>query len=127
MGLYEDDFQVYLKTTNEKEVLGKFVLKVITNNCYQSVLDIGAGNGEISIPISKKVKRFLAIEHIEEFSNKLKWNGIEVISKTFPTNLNEKFDLVLCSYSVPYERKDYEPFLSDAFEAIKRQGTLLRS
>ncbi len=123
--LYEKDFEFFLAHTNEKEILKNEILNLFKKYNIESVLDIGAGNGLLSIPLSKKVENYLAIEPKVKFCEALRKKGLRVIESFFPINLAGKFDFILCSHSVPEEGKNYIPFLSYAWEKVSDKGNLL--
>src|SRR3972149_4254514 len=110
MNSYESDFQVFLKYTNEKKILKEEISKLINKFNIRSILDIGAGNGELSQPLSEEVEDYLCIEPKKDFVGLLRKKGLTVIESEFPTELDRQFDMVLCSHSVPYDKKKLEPF-----------------
>jgi SAM-dependent methyltransferase len=126
MDIYEEDFSSYLKIANEKPVLAQEIIKLFDKLKVKSVLDVGAGNGDLSSLIFKKVGRYTAVEPRKEFTKLLREKDINVIEGTFPCSIGkEKYDLVLCSHSVPYLQGDYEPFLKEAYEKLNKNGNLL--
>lgn len=90
-----------------------------------SLLDIGAGNGLLSIPLSKGFRSYVAVEPKSKYVEILKNAGLEVIQAEFPVPVREKFDMVLCSHSISYLDKKYEVFLRAAWEAVGLGGELL--
>lgn len=123
---YEEDFSLYLKFTNEKEILSKEILNLFKKFKVKSVLDIGAGNGDLSKFLADKVERYLAVEQKKKFVECLKDKKIEVIEGNFPCDTGkEKFDFILCSHSVPYTSQDYVSFLKSAFEKLNKNGLFL--
>jgi SAM-dependent methyltransferase len=126
MNTYEQDFPFYLKYTNEKKILSKEILNLFNRFNVKSVLDLGAGNGDLSKLLVKDVDRYLAVEPKKEFIHSLRKEGITALEKAFPCNLSEeKYDFILCSHSVPSSKLDYEPFLNKAFERLNQNGHLL--
>ena len=126
MDTYEEDFSFYLKNTNEKQVLAKEIITLFDELKVKSVLDIGAGDGDLSSLIYKKVEKHTAVEPREEFVGLLKSKGMSVIGNSFPCDTGkEKYDFVLCSHSVPDFREDYEPFLREAYGKLNKNGNLL--
>ncbi|MCX6751108.1 MAG: methyltransferase domain-containing protein [Candidatus Pacearchaeota archaeon] len=123
---YEEDFSFYLKFTNEKRVLAQEIINLFKKLKVKSVLDIGAGNGDLSSLLVKKVEKYITIEPQKEFAKLLRDKEISVIEKTFPCYTGEEqYDFILCSHSLPSLRRDYEPFLKEAFEKLKKDGNLL--
>jgi len=126
MDSYEEGFSSYLRIANEKQVLAQEIIVLFEKLRVKSVLDIGAGNGDLSSLIFNKVEKYTAIEPRGEFADLLRSKGINVIERTFPCNIGkDKYDLVLCSHSVPYLQKDYEPFLKEAYEKLNKNGNML--
>ncbi len=122
---YKNDFEKFLVHTNEKQVLLEEITKDIQKHNVQSLLDIGAGNGLLAIPLSQGVHRYLAIEPKESFVEKLRSNNLDVIQSNFPVSISEKFDMVLSSHSIYYDREKFEPFIRKAFELLNPKGVFL--
>jgi SAM-dependent methyltransferase len=125
MDIYESDFRVFLSHTDEKEVIYQKICKIIEENKINSILDIGAGNGDLSIPLSKKVNKYLTVEFRDKYVELLKSAGLRVIAGKFPIRIDDKFDLVLCSHSIPYDKKEYENLLKSAYNHITDEGLLI--
>jgi ubiquinone/menaquinone biosynthesis C-methylase UbiE len=125
MNNYEEDFPFYLKFTDEKHILSQEILKLFKKFKVKSVLDIGAGNGDLSKLLFNEVERYTAVEPRREFTESLKKKGINVIENSFPCYVGkEKYNFVLCSHSVPSVKREYEPFLKEAFEKLDSKGNL---
>jgi len=60
--IYEKSFSLFLKNTDEKIVIKKFIEQSIPLNKGVNFLDIGGGSGFLAKEISKKVKRTVLIE-----------------------------------------------------------------
>jgi len=127
MDNYKLSFESFLKCTNEKKILLNSLSKYIKRLKIKSVLDIGAGNGSMAIPLSKMVNFYFAIEKNKIFVKKLQSEGIKVIEEDFLKNdikLEKRFDLVLCSYVIPHD-KNFKKFVSKAWEYVSPKGYLL--
>ncbi len=122
---YESDFRVFLKHTNEKEVLGKEIIRLIKKFKIQSILDIGAGNGDLSYPLSQEVKEYLCVESKKDFAKLLRKRGLKVVEREFPTKIDKTFDMVLCSHSIPNRPDELKIFLNVAWKNVKPGGILL--
>ncbi len=120
---YENEFENFLVCTDEKKVLFEEILKEIKNREVSSMLDLGAGNGFLSVPLSKQVDRYVAVEKSTYFAKKLDKLNIEVVKKNFPFKIKEKFDMVLISHSLP--KKNYKRFIKSAFDTVEKGGCLL--
>jgi SAM-dependent methyltransferase len=122
---YKNDFEKFLSHTNEKEMLLEEILHEIEKHNAKSLLDIGAGNGLLSIPLSKRVERYVAIESKKSFVEKLQKAGLEVIHDSFPCTVQEQFDIVLSSHSLSYSKDNFEPYVRSAWERVTEGGELL--
>lgn len=102
--IYKKSFKLFLRRTDEKSVIEKFVINNIKLNERTNFLDIGAGDGSLASIISKKVKSTLVIEPNQSFCKLLlKQKGIRILNKTWEkVNLNELFDFILAAYVVTY-------------------------
>ncbi len=125
MELYESDFQTFLKYTNEKKILRDEIIKIIKKLKIKSILDVGAGNGDLSYPLSKEVEDYLCVEPKKGFADLLRAKGLKVIEDKFPVRIDKRFDLVLCSHSIPYDKPELISFLNSAWENVKNRGSLL--
>ena len=101
------------------------ISKEIEKNKSESLLDIGAGNGLLSIPLSKKVNKYLAIEPNKNFIVKLRENGVSVLEGAFPMEVPETFDIVLASHSISYQKNSLEEFIREGWKAVKPGGIFL--
>lgn len=120
---YEKDFQKFLSLTNEKEVLLEKIKEKIKERKVSSLLDIGAGDGLLSLPLSNEVKRYLAIEESDYFTEELERKGLKVKKGSFPLDIEDTFDMVLVSHSHP--DSGYEQFISSAYNLLALNGCLL--
>ncbi len=122
---YAKAFETFIRCTDEKKVFLGVLREKISKDGIGSVLDIGAGNGDLAIPISKLVRRYVAIEPVSKYAARLKENGITVIESFFPCDIRETFDLALISHSLPWKPEKYEPFLLEAAKLLKERGEIL--
>lgn len=125
---YSDAFQVFLTHTDEKTVLLGALSKRLQALGTNSLLDIGAGNGAISIPLAKQVQRYVAVEQKEDYVKRLQEAGLEVIQAEYPYSISEKFDAVLLSHSLPSHsdgKAAWEPFVNAAWSHLNESGHLL--
>jgi SAM-dependent methyltransferase len=126
MNNYEEDFPFYLRFTNEKKILSEEILQLFNRFNVKRVLDIGAGNGDLSKLLVNNVEMYSAIEPKEEFVKSLRNKNIPTVKGNFPCYIdNNKYDFVLCSHSVPSIKRDYESFLNEAFKKLDKNGRLL--
>jgi len=127
MDNYKKAFENYLKLTDEKERFFGYLSAAIQKFEIKSILDIGAGNGDLAIPLSKAVEKYVAVERNKNFIEALESKNLEVIQRDFLEKelpIQDKFDLVLCSYVIPHE-DSFEEFVSKAFHYVDRGGQLI--
>jgi SAM-dependent methyltransferase len=122
---YDWAFNAFLACTNEKEVLAQHILERIQANGVKSLLDIGAGNGDLALPLSYVVDRYMAIEQKESYAAQLRAADLVVIQEKFPLPMEQQFDMVLTCHSTPWKSNEYQPFLTSAFERVNDGGSLL--
>jgi len=121
---YPQSFQTFIESTNEKQLLREHAQKTIAEYEVDSILDIGPGNGTLSIPLSQQVDEYLGVEKKQKFVEELREAGLKIIHDTFPVDLDRKFGLVLISHSVPYEPEKYKKLLRSAYSYVLKEGVL---
>lgn len=122
--MYYKDFKTFLSYTNEKEILLSEIASDIEKYNVKSLLDIGAGNGLLSIPLSAYVKKYVAVESHKPYAKKLQQAGLRAIARPFPFSLNEIFDMVLICHALSY-KTPYRTFLRGAWRNVSFGGHLL--
>jgi len=122
---YLTDFRFFLDRTDEKVILEKAIIGQLPPDKFQSVIDIGAGEGSISIPLSKRFSRYLAIEQNNLHADILRKNNIEVLEKPFPCKISERFDAVISCHSISHKPEVYKPFINSAVEILRPGGSFL--
>lgn len=93
-------FELFVKHTNEKKIILKKIIEIVKPKKTQTFLDCGCGTGEITIPLSKLVKKTVAVDIDDAILKKISEKGkIEFIqSKIEDLDLKEKFDFVVMSH-----------------------------
>lgn len=121
---YKQDFEKFLAASNEKEIARREILTEMRAHNIDSLLDIGAGNGILSIPLVEHVSSYLAIERNPRFVSQLRSAGLEVIEGEFPLKIGRTFDMVLSSHSLS---RNLDPllFVQKAFDLVSPGGVLL--
>ncbi len=125
---YKKSFELFLRRTNEKSVIEKFITENIKFNNEISFLDIGAGNGSLTLKISKKVKSTLVVEPNQSFYKLLlKQKGIRILNKKWEeVNLNESFDFILAAYVITYFPKTKrKQLIKKIYNILKPGGSIL--
>ncbi|MBV8823953.1 MAG: class I SAM-dependent methyltransferase [Hyphomicrobiales bacterium] len=111
---------------DQAEVLVDSIIRIVRERGTKSLLDIGAGGGSVAVPVAKQVARYLAIEQDPSHCAALRRAGLNVVEATFPVEIDERFDLVVSSHSVPEGNVElYEPFLDQAWRLVAPGGLLL--
>lgn len=123
--IYKNDFEKFLSHADEKEVLLEEILQDIRKYKIKSLLDIGAGNGSLSIPLSREVGSYLAVEPNEKFVVKLREAQLKVAEGKFPLEIFGFFDMVLASHSISYRRDLYVTFIGEAWKLVEPNGIFL--
>lgn len=124
--MYPRYFQKFLDHTDEKEVFVREISTEIKDAQAREMLDIGAGNGQLSIPLASLVSRYVAIERNDEHAAKLRAAGLEVIQSVFPCEVPGSFDFVLASHVLSYRsQQDQRGFLHRAWNTVTKGGTFL--
>lgn len=122
---YIDDFHKFLLHTDEKNVLADEISKDLDQNSCNSLLDIGAGNGLLATPLSKKVASYTAIESKEKYVTTLRESGLDVIHGKFPLQVSKTYDAVLLSHVLSYREPNYESFIQNAWKCLNSKGVLI--
>ena len=99
---------------NQKEVLLQHISHHIEKIGASSLLDIGAGDGKLAIPLSKKTENYAAIESSHERVDLLRKAGLTVIEGIFPINVGGLYHMVLIVHSLPEKVDEVKPFLKAA-------------
>ena len=111
---------------NQKEVLFSGISEYVNKYGVKSVLDIGAGDGNLALKISNIINDYTAIENDNRKIENLRKLRLKVIKGNFPAvKIAKKYDLVLSSHSVPENIEEIEQFLKEACRLVKSGGLLL--
>lgn len=111
---------------HQKSVLVENIIRYVRRYNTKSLLDIGAGTSATAAAISRSVENYLAVEMDEESAEELKRAGLNVIKGKFPLPVNQTFDLVLSSHSIPERAlEEYTYFLSEAWKMLNPGGIFL--
>lgn len=120
---YAQDFAQFLQATDEKVMLLQEIQKVLTSN--ESLLDIGAGDGMLAIPLAQSVKHYTAVEKNSDHIAKLQAANLAVIPQEFPCEVDEKFDVVLLSHTISHRTNNWQQILTAAINLLKPQGKII--
>jgi SAM-dependent methyltransferase len=104
-------FQKFLSWTNEKQILGDEILKLIKPS-YKSLLDVGAGNGDLTGYYIGLFEEALLLEPAQQYYERLleRFQGARVMkfkAEDFRSN-GSHFDLIVASHIFYYVTKPLE-------------------
>lgn len=126
---YEESFGRFLACTDEKAVFIRYLTQIISTFKPASLLDIGAGDGSLALPLSRLVPHYLAIEVSQKFVLRLALQGVDVVKGLFPevvaTSPSEQFDMVLICHSLPNATAMRERFIREAHRMVAKGGHLV--
>jgi SAM-dependent methyltransferase len=122
---YKTDFEKFLAHTDEKQVLLGEMAKEIEKNGAESLLDIGAGNGLLAIPLSKLIKKYVAVESKPKFVEKLRAADLDAIEGSFPLDIAGSFDMALSSHALSYKEENFRPYVSKSMELLNPDGLFI--
>jgi SAM-dependent methyltransferase len=121
---YVSAFAAFLAATDEKDVLAEALQGELQRQHVQSLLDVGAGSGELGVALSPLVTRYLAIESRDDHVQQLKRLRLNVLHASWPIELEDLFDAVLMSH-VLATAPNVAPMLVAALDVLKQRGRLL--
>jgi len=126
--VYKKSFDLFLKSTDEKTIIEKFIKKNILLSKSTKILDIGGGDGSLVKKISDDVKKTVLIEPNKYFYENFSGNKkIDVINKKWEdVNLREKFDFILAAYVVTYfSKEELENLIEKMYKLLSKNGSIL--
>lgn len=112
-------------TYHQGSALFANISRYVADSGAQSLLDIGAGSGNLALPLARRVATYLAIESDPARAARLAGIGLNVMCARFPTPIDRTFDLVLASHSIPEHLDAYVPFLEAAWSLVAPGGLFL--
>lgn len=111
---------------NQRTTLVENILKYVRRIGAGSLLDIGAGSCATAVALSRQVGRYHAVEQDLECATRLRASGLAVTHGVFPLDLDDRYDFVLSSHSLPEGPVTaYEPFIESAWRSVQPGGMLL--
>lgn len=124
---YQQSFDLFLKRTDEKEIILRFIEKIIKFQKIGKFLDIGAGNGSLSLHISKNVSETLAVEPNEYLFQELKKKKLNAVNEKWEDiAIKDKFDFILVAYAFTYfPVKKRERLIKKMFNLLNSGGRIL--
>jgi SAM-dependent methyltransferase len=122
---YTRAFTRFMAHTDQAAVFLREVGGYVARHRVASVLDIGAGNGALAIPLSRRVRRYVAVERDPGYVRRLREHGVEVVAGAFPVPVDGVHDLVVMSHALSYEEENHHDMLRAAWELVAPGGRLL--
>jgi SAM-dependent methyltransferase len=121
---YVASFSDFLAVTNEKDVLADALIRHLRANHASSLLDVGAGSGELGRKLADVIPSYLAVEARPEYLRRLRDLGLDATRGTWPIQLDRTFDAVLMSH-VLGPHHDLREMLRSALRCLEQDGVLL--
>ena len=122
---YLRNFKRFVENTNEKIEIARSINRIIQERHPSTMLDVGAGDGTFTSILAPSLKEVDAVEKREDHAQSLRNKGIKTIAEEFPCHLDRKYDLVVASHSIPFERAKTEGFVEALVDAAIEKGTVV--
>jgi SAM-dependent methyltransferase len=122
---YTRTFEKFMVHIDQASVFVGELGRFISRHRPGSILDIGAGNGTLAVPLSRQVEEYVAVERNPVYATRLRSCGIEVIEGSFPLPLAGTYDLVVMSHVISYEESVHYEMVSASWELVAPGGHLL--
>ena len=119
---YHDRYREFLAVTNEKAVIAKAVSPLLLPG---TILDIGAGTGDVPDLMRVDVKCYTALECQPQFVELLRCKGYEVIEGLFPCEVQRSYANVLLCHCLSGSRAQCRILISSAWKVLARPGRLI--
>jgi len=120
-------FQKFLNWSNQKEILGKEILALIKPS-YKSLLDVGAGNGDLTESYIGLFEKTLLLEPAQQYYERLRERFPEAtVAKTQAEDFRSdgsQFDLIVASHVFYYVAKPRE-VINHLFTSLNEGGRLV--
>lgn len=111
----------FLAVSDEKSVLAEVLLEFLVDG---TILDVGAGTGEIPTLMKVDPQSYTAVECLDESVEELRRRGFSVIHDLFPCDVGGLFDNVLLSYCL-YAAEQTRVMIEGAWRATAPGGRLV--
>ncbi|MET8277960.1 hypothetical protein [Micromonospora sp. NPDC005174] len=118
---FQDRYREYLEASDEKPVLAAGLAPLLRRG---SLLDIGAGSGDVPDLLDVDQETYTAVECQPEFVRLLRDKGYRVIDDLFPCQVGGPFTNVLLCYCL-YGREQCELLIHAGWAAVAPSGQLL--
>ncbi|MBU0459176.1 MAG: class I SAM-dependent methyltransferase [Nanoarchaeota archaeon] len=131
-------FQVYIKNTNQKEILVKNIIKKLSSSFKLKkdqnfvFTDVGAGDGKVTIPIINFLKNKAKLtcnviepsDLIDDFKKNCNFDKINYSKKKIDDVKIPKSDFILVSHVLVY-LENYQKTIKNIYASLKDEGIAL--
>ncbi len=127
--MYSDYFKKYASNTNGKKLIAKNLGKILQELKIISLLDVGAGSGDILFGVMDKLKYAVAVEPKLALSSIIEQRGlknIEIIQDVIQNfNSAKKFGCILLSYFLDTVKKEEWNIILDKVNLMKDSNGII--
>lgn len=120
---YAQDFAQFLELTDEKKVLLAWIKTELQGT--ESLLDIGAGDGLLAIPLASLVAKYTAIERNPDHVDSLKAAHLDVIDDEFPCFVADHYDTILLSHVISHRTNNWQAVIEAAQNLLNPDGKII--
>jgi len=117
---FVDKYQDFLGATDEKDIIANAVGPLLLEG---TVLDVGAGTGDIPDKLHLDPAKYTAVEQSPELVEILRAKGYDTIKNLFPCELPRTYDNVLMSH-VLFGIEQCDAMIDPAWESVSEGGQL---
>lgn len=120
---------LFYSKSDEKFTVRALLDQIFANRSFERALDVGAGRGHITEPLARRTRQLVLVDRnpgCEEILKQQFPNAKIVVSEIDSAPLVGKFDVVLCSHFLYYQRTDtWVPFCERLLNLLSDSGELL--
>lgn len=123
-------YEKYVKWSDEKEVIGRALIRLIRPDTNMRLLDVGAGYGDLTSKISNLFVHIDVVEPHNQMYYKLKKVLCDSHIKLYPVPFEQvdldpnTYDVVLCSHALDY-MEDYATAVAKIIEYTTPGGMII--
>ncbi len=130
---YESKPEIYEILSQSEDIDNRILKTILSDVSFKDriVLDLGAGTGKFSVPLSSKAKLVISVDKSEEaldyLKAKSKSKGIAVLkgaSNSIPL-LDESVDIIVAAWSFNPSLPDAETVFAEMLRVAKKEGKII--